>query len=151
VLTAEQAFDFVLGDARLRGAIDRVERDAEGRLHAVDLKTGKSSPRRDELPHEPQLGVYQLALRSGAFGEGDPGGGELVQLRQGLASGQPKVQRQEAITAEHPWADELVARVAAQIRAEQLVARPGDHCGSCDLKGSCPSQPEGRQVLPWQA
>jgi superfamily I DNA/RNA helicase/RecB family exonuclease len=149
VLEAEQAFDFVTGDARLRGSVDRVERDGEGRLHVVDLKTGKSKPKADEMPTDAQLGVYQLAVRSGSLGVGAPGGGELVQLRQGLADGMPKVQRQEALLPGVTWADELVASVAARIRAEELLAKPGDHCGSCDLRGSCPSQPEGRQVLPW--
>ncbi len=46
---------------RIRGSVDRVERDAEGRVYVVDFKTGKSAPTAAEVAHHPQLAVYQLA------------------------------------------------------------------------------------------
>ncbi len=155
VVGTEVDFAVELGDARIRGAVDRVERDADGCVHIVDLKTGKSARSKDELAVDAQLGVYQLAAREGALsGEPPPvavGGAELVQLRQEVAkSGGPKVQVQDPIGAETSWADELVARVAADIRAEEFAARPGKPCGSCAFRSSCPAHDEGRQVIPWQ-
>jgi len=51
----------------LRGSMDRVERDAEGRAWVVDFKTGKHKPTAAEVAEHPQLGVYQLAVREGAL------------------------------------------------------------------------------------
>ncbi len=42
--------------AVLRGQVDRLEIDAEGRLVVVDLKTGKRQPGKTELARHPQLG-----------------------------------------------------------------------------------------------
>ena len=156
VLGTEVAFDVPVGDAHLRGAVDRVERGSDGSLHVVDLKTGRTARSGEELAADAQLGVYQLAARAGALSAQPApvplGGAELVQLRQETArTGGPKVQAQAPIGPERSWADELVARVAAAIRAEELAARPGKQCGSCAFRGSCPAHDEGRQVIPWQA
>ncbi|RII16134.1 ATP-dependent DNA helicase PcrA [Streptomyces sp. YIM 130001] len=106
---SEQDFDVTLGageyEVRIRGSMDRVETDAEGRAYVVDFKTGKQSPSSAEVARHPQLAVYQLAVRAGAVDEEFggmrpvPGGAELVQLRQGAAArdggeGLPKVQAQ---------------------------------------------------------
>ena len=73
-------------DIVLRGRADRLELDEAGRLVVVDLKTGKYPPANAALEHEPQLGVYQLAVREGGFGEAgrSPGGAELLQLRKSV-------------------------------------------------------------------
>ncbi|MFT2015216.1 ATP-dependent helicase [Streptomyces sp. 796.1] len=109
---SEHSFDVTLEVAehrvRIRGSMDRVERDADGRAYVVDFKTGKQPVTRDAVAHHPQLAVYQLAVREGAvddlFGgvRPEPGGAELVQLRQGAArkaGGEtlPKVQAQEPL------------------------------------------------------
>ena len=84
VIAVERDFDVVVGDARLRGRVDRLERDRAGRPVVVDLKTGKSKPTAEELAVHPQLGAYQLAVQHDGFagvatGE-EPGGARLVQL-----------------------------------------------------------------------
>ena len=50
----------------LRGRVDRLEVDEDGRLVVIDLKTGKSSAvdGRDVAEH-PQLGAYQAAVEAG--------------------------------------------------------------------------------------
>ena len=136
-------------DVVLRGRADRLERDADGRLVVVDLKTGKYPPRDKDLPTEPQLGVYQLAVREGAFADrapGPPGGAELVQLRK-QAHGKVKVQPQPALGDEE-WVTQLVATVAGAIRREEFPARPNDMCDRCAFRSSCPARGEGRQVVP---
>jgi superfamily I DNA/RNA helicase/RecB family exonuclease len=133
----------------LRGRADRLERDEQGRLVVVDLKTGKYPPKDKDLPTEPQLGVYQLAVREGAFADrtdGAPGGAELVQLRK-ETRGAVKVQPQPALTDDDRWVADLVAAVAAGIRGEQFPARPNDLCDRCAYRTSCPARGEGRQVL----
>ncbi|MER6911559.1 ATP-dependent DNA helicase [Streptomyces sp. NPDC000594] len=75
-LATEHGFDVTLeaGEyaVRIRGSMDRVERDAQGRVYVVDFKTGKSAPTAREVEHHPQLAVYQLAVGEGAL---NPGGG----------------------------------------------------------------------------
>ncbi|GAA2601919.1 ATP-dependent DNA helicase [Streptomyces axinellae] len=95
---------------RVRGSMDRVERDGQGRAYVVDFKTGRARPTGPEVERHPQLAVYQLAVREGAAdslfdGERpEPGGAELVHLRLGAAQRDggdslPVVQRQEPLTA----------------------------------------------------
>ncbi|HEX3907374.1 MAG TPA: ATP-dependent DNA helicase [Mycobacteriales bacterium] len=147
---AELAFEVPLGDdIVLRGRADRLELDDAGRVVIVDLKTSKYPPTGDELAQEPQLGVYQLAVREGGFaGSGsDPGGAELLQLRKS-AYGKAKVQPQPALDPDDPWADDLVHGVAAAIRTEAFPARPEENrCKRCPFRTSCPARDSGRQVV----
>src|SRR4051794_28696597 len=151
LLGAEIAFTVDYGDdVVLRGRADRLERDADGGVVVVDLKTSKNPPKDKDLPTEPQLGVYQLAVREGAFAvehPGPPGGAELVQLRQ-TNRGKVKVQPQPALDPTPGWADELVTGVARDIRAESFVARPNDLCDRCAYRTSCPAVDAGDQVVP---
>ena len=145
---AEVSFAVDYGDdVLLRGRADRLERDDDGRVVVVDLKTGKSRPRDKDLATEPQLGVYQLAVREGAFAEtapGSPGGAELVQLRH-ETYGRVKVQPQPALADD--WVDDLVTGVARDIRTETFPARPSDICDRCAYRTSCPAVDAGRQVV----
>jgi ATP-dependent exoDNAse (exonuclease V) beta subunit len=145
---AEVSFAVDYGDdVLLRGRADRLELDDEGRVVVVDLKTSKYPPKDKDLPTEPQLGLYQLAVREGAFTEvapGAPGGAELVQLRKEVR-GSVKVQPQQALTDD--WVDELVLGVADDIRAETFAARPNDNCDRCAYRTSCPAVDAGRQVV----
>ncbi|MGB7982320.1 MAG: ATP-dependent DNA helicase [Candidatus Nanopelagicales bacterium] len=56
----------------LRGSIDRVDRDESGRLHVVDFKTGRTAASAADTAQNPQLGIYQLALRLGAIDAAAP-------------------------------------------------------------------------------
>jgi superfamily I DNA/RNA helicase/RecB family exonuclease len=154
VLAAEHRFEVEVpvGDdaAVLRGAMDRVERDADGRLVVVDLKTGKRAPRDSDLAEHPQLGMYQTAIRHGAADElagagAEPGGAELVHLRQDVR-GNVRVQRQEPLGDESAAEAQLTAAVGA-IRAEDFAATPGGHCGFCEFRSSCPAQADGASIL----
>ena len=129
LVAVEQALKVRIGQVEITGRVDRLEVDDQGRAVVVDLKTGGSAPREDELGRHPQLGVYQLAVLLGAFerfGLAEPGGAELVQV--GKAAGvtmRAKVQRQGAL-AEDPepgWAKDLVETVAAGMAGPS--SRPG--------------------------
>ncbi|MGW7226963.1 ATP-dependent helicase [Streptomyces cyaneofuscatus] len=141
---------------RIRGSMDRVEQDAEGRAYVVDFKTGKSAPTKDEVAAHPQLAVYQLAVREGAVDEvfdgrrPEPGGAELVQLRQPAPKKEggdafPKVQAQEPLAGE--WVSDLLATAAGKVLDERFTPTTGTHCTHCTFRASCSAQPEGRQVV----
>ncbi len=142
----EEPFSVEIGDALLRGRVDRLERDHDGRLVVVDLKTGKSKPAKAEMPEHPQLAAYQLAVESGAFPEAGTrsGGALLVQL---AASGDVEQRQGPLSEADDPdWIGAQVAAVAARLRGSRFSATANAMCRNCDLRTSCPVQGEGRQV-----
>lgn len=156
----EHDFDVTLEageyEVRIRGSMDRVERDAEGRAYVVDFKTGKQTPTRDEVARHPQLAVYQLAVREGAVDEAfdgrrpEPGGAELVQLRQAAARKEggeslPRVQSQEPLAGE--WVGDLLATAAGRVLDERFTPSTGSHCEHCAFRASCSARPEGRHVV----
>ncbi|MEV6182518.1 ATP-dependent DNA helicase [Streptomyces sp. NPDC052015] len=159
-VASEHDFDVTLdaGDyeVRIRGQMDRVEADGDGRAYVVDFKTGKNAPTAREVERHPQLAVYQLAVREGAVDEAfdgvrpEPGGAELVQLRQGAAKRDggeslPKVQAQEPLQGE--WIGELLATAAGKVLDERFTPSTGQHCTHCAFRASCSARPEGRHVV----
>jgi superfamily I DNA/RNA helicase/RecB family exonuclease len=159
-VASEHDFDVTLGagdyEVRIRGQMDRVEADGEGRAYVVDFKTGKQTPSTREVARHPQLAVYQLAVLQGAVDElfdgvrPEPGGAELVQLRQGAAKRDggetlPKVQAQEPLEGE--WVGELLATAAGKVLDERFTPTAGQHCTHCAFRASCSARPEGRQVV----
>ncbi|MFD3543202.1 UvrD-helicase domain-containing protein [Streptomyces sp. NPDC058662] len=159
-VATEHEFDVTLeaGEyaVRIRGSMDRVEADPQGRAYVVDFKTGKAAPTKDEVARHPQLAVYQLAVREGAVDEvfdglrPAPGGAELVQLRQGAAQRDggdavPKVQAQQPIDGE--WVGDLLATAAGRVLDERFAPAAGRHCDHCAFRSACSARPEGRQTV----
>ena len=139
------------GTVLLRGFLDRVELDRDGRVHVVDLKTGKSPFTRAEIGEHAQLGTYQLAVRAGALDEVLPsrpevGGAELVMLRVDDA-GAPKVQAQPTLEASPSWVEVLLDTAVRRVLGESFPPTPQDRCGRCPFRTCCPAQSEGRQVV----
>lgn len=141
--------------AVLRGQVDRLEIDAEGRLVIVDLKTGKRQPGKAELERHPQLGAYQAAVLAGGFAGPDdgpaprPGGAVLAQL--GTTTKSPGVQAQPALDPEENWALEMVNGAARVMSGSTFEARhdpaKGGHGGhGCRLPEVCPLCARGKQV-----
>jgi superfamily I DNA/RNA helicase/RecB family exonuclease len=154
LVAVEQALKVRIGQVEITGRVDRLESDEDGRAVVIDLKTGGSSPREDELSRHPQLGVYQLAVLLGAFerfGLTEPGGAELVQV--GKAAGvtlRAKVQRQGALAEddEPGWAKDLVETVASGMAGPVYEAKVNPGCRTCPVSSCCPVHPEGEQVTP---
>lgn len=150
--------------AILRGQVDRLEIDSEGRLVIVDLKTGKRQPGKAEVANHPQLGAYQAAVLKGAFREAlpaeqdtgaqpgtalVPGGAVLAQL--GTKTKSPAVQQQDPLDPEDNWAEGLVNEAAVLMAGATFEARhdpgKGSHGGhGCRLPDICPLCARGKQV-----
>ncbi|WP_406208373.1 ATP-dependent helicase [Streptomyces decoyicus] len=168
-VATEHGFDLTLRagayEVRIRGSMDHVSRDAQGRAYVVDFKTGKQKPTGPEVARHPQLAVYQLAVREGAVDEAfdgrtpQPGGAELVHLRLGAAQKEggdalPAVQAQQPLEAGDPpaepggeWVGELLATAAGRVLEERFTPTTGTHCTHCTFRASCSAQPEGRHVV----
>jgi superfamily I DNA/RNA helicase/RecB family exonuclease len=132
----------------MSGQIDRLERDAVGRLYVVDLKSGKNAPTKGEVQSHPQLGAYQLAVAEGAFPEGaDPGGAELVYPNVDNKTTTRSVAQGPLGESENPdWARELVADTANRMAGPVFEARSTSKCDTCSVRHCCPIADEGRQV-----
>ncbi|MFD8795721.1 ATP-dependent helicase [Streptomyces vinaceus] len=159
-VATEHDFDVTLeaGEyaVRIRGSMDRVEADPQGRAYVVDFKTGKGAPTKDEVARHPQLAVYQLAVREGAVDEvfdgvrPEAGGAELVQLRQGApqrdgGDAVPRIQAQRPLEGE--WVGDLLATAAGRVLDERFAPAAGKHCDHCSFRSSCSARPEGRQTV----
>lgn len=153
---------------KLRGSVDRLERDSQGRLRIVDFKTGRHVPTQARVDEMDQLGIYQLAARQGAFdhlapGEHRVGGAELVYLRK--QDGQlpwPKVLTQASLddaphgravdadsAAEQPhdtWVHEHLSRAVHTIRDERFPASRCERCTFCPFALSCPAMRTEQEV-----
>ena len=151
LVAVEQTLKVRIGQVEITGRVDRLEADDRGRAVVVDLKTGASAPREEELGRHPQLGVYQLAVLLGAFeqfGLSEPGGAELVQVGKAGLTARAKVQRQDALAddPEPGWAKDLVETVAAGMAGPVFTARVNPGCRTCPVASCCPVNPEGEQV-----
>lgn len=126
---------------RIRGRLDRLERDSEDRLVVVDIKTGKSPVTKDDAQAHAQMAMYQLAVAEGLLADNaEPGGGRLVYL--GKTSGGSATEReQNPLTAEGlaQWRAQ-VSGVAAATRGPQFVARINDGCAHCPVAAMCPTR-----------
>jgi RecB family exonuclease len=126
---------------RVRGRVDRLERDAEGRLVVVDVKTGKTPVTKDDAQRHAQLAAYQLAITEGLLPQGDQaGGGRLVYLGKVGSTGACE-RDQDPMTAEGREAlRESVRDAAAATQGPEFVARINDGCAHCPVRAICPAQ-----------
>jgi superfamily I DNA/RNA helicase/RecB family exonuclease len=153
LVAVEQPMRAQVGAIEIRGQVDRLEKDGEGRAVVVDLKTGSTPVPGADLDRHAQLGVYQLAVLLGAFerfGLIEPGGAELVQVGNASLSARVRVQPQRALPddPEPGWAKDLVETVAAGMAGPLFQAKVNPGCRNCPVRSCCPVHPEGGQVAP---
>jgi DNA helicase-2/ATP-dependent DNA helicase PcrA len=68
ILDIERWFETAIGDVRIRGRIDRIDRDGAD-FTVIDYKTSKTVPSLNELKKDMQLNVYSLAVKE-MYGNG---------------------------------------------------------------------------------
>lgn len=131
---------------RLRGRVDRLERDGAGRLVIVDIKTGRSPVSKDDAQQHAQLALYQLAVADGLLSGGDevePGGARLVYIGKTGAGGVTE-REQDPLTPEtrEQWRN-LVRQAASATAGPQFVARRNAGCSHCPIRSFCPAHTDG--------
>ena len=139
-------------DVLLRGRVDRLEADVEGRPVIVDVKTGKTAVSKEDAQAHPQLAVYQLAAALGAFRDvlgasTDPGGARLLFLADQDASGRAKERVQNALSADDlaAWRSALHS-AARETGTSTFTAKENSGCVRCGVRTSCPVSEAGRTV-----
>ncbi|MEU4810735.1 ATP-dependent DNA helicase [Nocardia fluminea] len=141
---------------RIRGRIDRLERDAQGRFVIVDVKTGKTPVSEKAVADHAQLATYQVAAAHGALDEDesgepapvvDPGGARLVYVAKPNRKTGAAERTQNALDGEglDQWRT-TIHDAADATRGPGYLAVRNDGCRHCPVSGSCPVQDTGRQV-----
>lgn len=136
---------------RIRGRVDRVEQDRDGRAVVVDVKTGRTPISAEAATRHAQLAVYQLAATLGAFtrlGVGsEPGGAALLYLSKLDRSGGPAAREQPPLDAagQAQWT-RTVRDAAASTTGPEFTAAANPDCDRCPTKTACPMTDSGRQV-----
>jgi len=128
----------------LDGQVDWLELSPAG-ARVVDFKTARRAPTKAAVAELEQLGVYQLAVTSGGFGDRLPAGvasagASAVYLRVAeRSSGQPKELLQPALEGDSTWVHDRVAQAAAIVAEGSFPASAGPHCRSCAFADGCPA------------
>jgi DNA helicase-2/ATP-dependent DNA helicase PcrA len=130
VLHTEERFEIKIGDAVIAGRIDRIDRNAQGRIIVTDYKTGKSKSQED-ADESLQLSIYALAAQ-GKWGY-DVSAVAFYNLAENCAitTARSKLELQQARI--------MIEEVASKIAAKQFEARPGFHCRFCAYRKLCPA------------
>lgn len=143
LLGTEVEFEFDLGSAHVKGTVDRIERNADGQVMIVDLKTGRKATGEDIAKH-PQLGLYQLAFEQGAFDTILNAGDTLEGARLVFVADNKPVADQAPIDGEDvvynsEYFKAIVAEAVRDMSMESkvFVAKVGTHCHA-DRYGACP-------------
>ncbi|WP_305092130.1 ATP-dependent DNA helicase [Prescottella sp. R16] len=135
---------------RIKGRIDRLERDAEGRPVIIDVKTARNAVTKDQAQQHAQLAAYQVAAAHGLV-DGqpatEPGGARLVFVARPHNKDGATQREQLALDDEglDLW-ETTIHAAAAATQGPTFAARINDSCRHCPVLSSCPAHDEGRQV-----
>lgn len=142
----ELTFEFTLGRVKVRGSVDRLEVDSEGKYFVVDFKTGKAVTKK-EAQENLQLACYQLAVLLNSFEKkfDNPqvSGSHLVFL--GHTTEKIAALARSPINA--PEIQGELERIAESMANATFIARENDFCGMCPVKSSCPVHLDGKTVI----
>ncbi len=128
LVAAEQGFELEVGQLRILGKIDRIEKTAQGDI-AVDLKTGKSAQSKEKAQKNRQLALYQLAIEQ----QSKAAGGKLVYVGGGKIQEREQAPMSEELRFE---IIELAKAMTNQLQSSVVSASIDDHCsadGNCQL------------------
>jgi superfamily I DNA/RNA helicase/RecB family exonuclease len=154
-VAVEEEFTVDLPDTapkvRLRGRVDRLEKDTEGHPVVVDVKTGRVPVSEADAKEHPQLAVYQLAAAYGAFTrlglDREPGGARLLYVSKANRKTAATERVQDPVRGEavEHWR-QVVGDAAADSAGPEYTARQNPDCDRCPVRFSCPVHGSGRQV-----
>ncbi|MFL6121855.1 ATP-dependent helicase [Actinophytocola sp.] len=146
------AVDVPEAQVRIRGRVDRLEKDNENRPVVVDVKTGKQAVTESDAQEHPQLAVYQLAAAYGAFVrlglDTEPGGARLLYVAKANRRKKAATERNQDAIGEDGvkhWTG-VVADAAAASTGPEYTAKQNPDCPRCPVRTSCPMHASGRQV-----
>ena len=132
ILDIERPFETTIGDVRIRGRIDRIDKDSIGTIQVIDYKTGKRAKSLNELKKDMQLLVYTLAIKDMYNRD------EYRQVTVGEWFLQPNIKH--FFTPEKQDIETIqteIQEMAKKIDNAQFEQKPGWECRDCDYKCLC--------------
>jgi superfamily I DNA/RNA helicase len=147
VAGVEKSFEIKVGRALIRGNVDRIEVDSEGRHFIIDFKTGKKEITGDDAQSNLQLACYQLGVILDGFEEKlsstQVSGAQLVYL---ASKNKSYSTREQDPLLDVESTTNLIKEIAVGMGSATFTARKNDMCKQCRVKPSCPLYLEGKAV-----
>ncbi|CAB4529914.1 unannotated protein [freshwater metagenome] len=147
VAGVEKSFEITVGRALIRGNVDRIEVDKDGKHYIIDFKTGKKEISGDDAQSNLQLACYQLGVILDGFQEKlnstDVTGAQLVYL---ASKNKSYSTREQDPLADVEATRKILEEIAVGMGAATFTARKNDMCKQCKVKPSCPLYLEGKAV-----
>jgi DNA helicase-2/ATP-dependent DNA helicase PcrA len=131
VLHTEEWFEIKLGETRLTGRIDRMDRSSDGGVVVVDYKTGKARDQED-ADDSLQLSIYAMAARE-KWGY-DVSSLVFYNLEENVPVATARSE------AELRVARDRVAAAAERIAAGEFKPKIDFHCAFCSFRTLCPAK-----------
>jgi len=129
VLRTEESFSIKIGEATVRGRIDRIDRLSGNAVVIVDYKTGKPQDPED-ADESLQLSIYALAAQQKWGYKPERLMFYNLEDNAAIETTRTPEQLQEAAA--------LVESVAEKIAQGKFDAKPGFHCRFCPYRSLCP-------------
>ncbi len=147
VAGVEKSFEITVGRALIRGNVDRIEVDSDGKHYIIDFKTGKKEISGDDAKTNLQLACYQLGVVLDGFEEKlkstEVLGAQLVYL---ASKNKSYSTREQDPLIDIEATTNILEEIAIGMGAATFTARKNDMCGKCKVKPSCPLYLEGKAV-----
>lgn len=126
----EHKFSVPMGPHTLVGVLDRLDVSDTG-YEVIDYKLDRELRTQEEVDHDLQLRLYHLAMEEGQGIR--PEALSLYFLRHNIrrTTHMPAPESRELVR----WVIGTGNDIAAE---RQWTPCPGDHCGGCDFKSTCP-------------
>ena len=129
IVDIERWFETSIGDIKLRGRIDRIDKDGSS-YTVVDYKTSKKASSLNELKKDMQLLVYALAVK-GMYGTGPLKVGNWFLRSNEKVFFEPEQKAIEAMQTE-------ITEMAAKIKSAAFEPKKGSwECNYCDYTCLC--------------
>ena len=147
VAGVERSFDITVGRAHIRGNVDRIEVDSEGKHYIIDFKTGKKEITAEDAKSNLQLACYQLGVLLDGFEEKltttSVSGAQLVYL---ASKNKSYSTREQDALVDVEATKTILEEIAVGMGGATFTARKNDMCKGCKVKPSCPLYLEGKAV-----
>lgn len=144
VVAVELGLEAMVDDVRVRGVIDRLDRNAAGELVIIDYKTGRAPSERYERGNLVGVHVYALLCEL-VLGEA-PAEVRLLHLREPMSL--TAVPTEQARRGQRQRSLAVWRAIERACRTGDFRPRPSALCPSCGFREQCPAFMASRSGTP---